>query len=252
MLWFVMSAAALALVYRIGGVKRLHELPPTPHLVALLALIALHLPAARLAARVTGRRSGRLSSVQGRVRWRWLATCLVIAVAVAAPQLVVIVVWAGTHSGLAGWPSLLPQLALVLLLVPLQAAGEEYFYRGTLMQCVGSFTRSRWPPAIVSVAAFTAMHRLRPEIVMSIGAFAASTAWLTLRTGGLEAALATHITTNVAAMGLSAATTGLRPEINQHMHWLAVAVSLATTAIYAVAIARLARRVPDLCDAARA
>ena len=65
-----------------------------------------------------------------------------------------------TGDHFAGWGAFLPQLALVLVLVPIQATAEEYFYRGTLMQAVGSFTRTAWLPAIISTAAFTVVARL--------------------------------------------------------------------------------------------
>ena len=132
--WILLNAILLPVVYRIAGVKKLKELSPLWSMVATLALIALLLPAVLLAARATKRRIGTLSSVKGHLRWRWLGTCLGAAVAVRALPVALGVLGVATGDHFAGWDVFLPQLGLVLVLVPVQATAEEYFYRGTLMR----------------------------------------------------------------------------------------------------------------------
>jgi membrane protease YdiL (CAAX protease family) len=238
--WLVLVGVTFAVLHRITGVKKLRDMPPAAAMIATLGMLAVLLPATLLAARVTGRRIGSLSSVQGHLRWRWLLTCLGVALAVRAIPVALGVIGVVAGDRFAGWSAFLPQLAIVITLVPLQAAAEEYFYRGTLLQCVGSFTGSPWVPAIISTVAFTVSHGFRPEIIIAITAVGASSAWMTLRTGGLEAAMGHHIVLNVSVMALSAATTGLEIGHNAHVHWLGVVMSVATVGIYTAVIARIA------------
>jgi len=246
--WIVLTMVLIAVAYPIAGVKHVKEMSPLPRMVVTLAGIALLSPAVLLAARATKRRIGTLSSVKGHLRWRWLGTCLSAALAVRALPVALGVLGVVTGDHFAGWGAFLPQLGLVLVLVPIQAAGEEYFYRGAVMQAVGAFTWSAWEPAILSTAAFTVSHGFRPETVIAIGAIGASSAWMTLRTGGLEASLGYHIVLNVSVMGLSTATTGLEPGHNDHVHWLGVALSIASVAIYTAVIAQLAKSLPPGSD----
>lgn len=246
--WFLILLIAMPVIHKVAGVAKLKELAPLPQMAMTLAVIALLLPAVWVAALATERPIGTLSSVKGRLRWRWLGTCLGAALAVRALPVALGVLGVATGDHFAGWHAFLPQLALVLVLVPFQATAEEYFYRGTLMQTVGSFTRSAWLPGIVSTAAFTVSHGFRLETVIAIAAIGASSAWMTVRTGGLEASLGHHIVLNVSVMALSAATTGLKPGHNDHVHWLGVAMSVATVAIYTAVIAQLAKSLPPGSD----
>jgi membrane protease YdiL (CAAX protease family) len=47
---------------------------------------------------------------------------------------------------------------VTLLLVPFQAAAEEYLFRGWLLQAFGAFMRTPWPGILIGAAAFTALH----------------------------------------------------------------------------------------------
>ncbi len=149
---------------------------------------------------VHGIRPRFLSSVGGGIRWRWLLRC----VAVILP------LWA-LYAGLAAlagpptsarpdhWAAL---LVIVLLMTPLQAAGEEYLFRGWIMQNVGAwFARPMLglvASLIVSAAAFSAAH-LSPDpwILGTIACLGLAAGIATWRTGGLEAAIAIHAVNNV-------------------------------------------------------
>src|SRR5688572_25429216 len=100
---------------------------------------------------IQGRPAGTVSSVTGRLRLRWLGLCLAVAVPAAA-----VLIAGGTGLsyltapgsdaadlplGPVGTSALVTGLLLTVLLVPLQAAGEEYFCRGWLLQAVGAYTR---------------------------------------------------------------------------------------------------------------
>jgi membrane protease YdiL (CAAX protease family) len=113
-----------------------------------------------------------------------------------------------------GWHAFWPPLLMIVLLVPFQAAAEEYVFRGWLLQSIGSFTGegralgrifgSPWPAIIVSSVPFVAGHAYTDWGILDIGAFAVIAAWVTVRTGGLEAAIALHVVNNMTGMILSA------------------------------------------------
>jgi membrane protease YdiL (CAAX protease family) len=87
-------------------------------------------------------------------------------------------------------------------------------FRGWLLQAVGSFTAegrrlgrvfgTPWPAIILSSLPFVAGHAYTDWGLLDIGAFAVVTAWITVRTGGLEAGIALHVVNNMVGMALSA------------------------------------------------
>ncbi|WP_146197022.1 CPBP family intramembrane glutamic endopeptidase [Serinibacter arcticus] len=188
---------------------RLLAIDATDSLVLVLSLasIAVWLPAVAGALRIAGMRPiGHVSSVVLRLRWRWLLTCSVLAVATLALSL-------GLSFGLGAlvgqnatpvWTSFdrlwLP-LLIIILLVPFQAAAEEYVFRGVLVQALGSWLpRRAWSRVIVVVVptiAFVLSHGYGLWGLLDVGVFALAAMWVTLRTGGLEAAIALHVVNNV-------------------------------------------------------
>lgn len=196
-----------------GDVLFTHELA---NLFTLIASIAILLPVVLLAALVIDRRPiGSLSSVQGSLRWRWLALCLLpaigyIAAALGASYLVELVVDVpeGDSGSWPGWTQFWPALLIIVLVVPVQAAAEEYAFRGWLLQAVGSWTArfgsSPWPAILISAVPFIVGHGYTDWGPVDIGLFAVATAWVTVRTGGLEAAIALHIVNNLTGMTVAA------------------------------------------------
>jgi membrane protease YdiL (CAAX protease family) len=174
-----------------------------------LGSIILVLPFVPLALRIagirpTGVRVNILHSVLLRLRWRWLLVSLVPAAAVW------ILTFAGQIGiGLALGDELLPfstdvptyllSVLIVLLLVPVQAATEEYIYRGVLMQSVGAWVR--WAPVtiLVSAALFGVSHAYDSWGILTVIVMGIGFAVVTIRTGGLEAGIAMHTVNNVAA-----------------------------------------------------
>ena len=103
--------------------------------------------------------------------------------------------------------SFLPFAILSLLLIPIQSSTEELIFRSYLMQGFGLLSRRPWLPLGISSIAFALLHIANPE-VMSYGlgtmmAFYLSMGlllgWVTLRSGGLEAALGLHAANNLYA-----------------------------------------------------
>ncbi|MFE6997522.1 CPBP family intramembrane glutamic endopeptidase [Microbacterium sp. NPDC057659] len=180
---------------------------PVTFVVAMLSIILL-LPALLIASRiVAGRGLGLLSSVTGRLRWGWMLRCLGLAAAIFALQTSVsmgVSLAQGEDLFVAGvtagpWPMLL----LVILLVPLQSATEEYVFRGFLMQAVGSWLKHPAFAILLPLPLFVFGHLYDVWGLLSVAAFALAAGWLAWRTGGLEAGIALHVVNNVSIFVLS-------------------------------------------------
>ncbi|MCL8010907.1 CPBP family intramembrane glutamic endopeptidase [Streptomyces sp. AS02] len=218
--------------------------------LALLS-IALWIPVVLLAARWVQRRpAGTVSSVTGGLRWRWLGLCLAVALPVAAASLGISLLLpesevSGPELTWAGLSPFLLGLASVCLLVPFQAAAEEYVFRGWLVQAVGAWCRSAWVAVIPQALLFAAAHGWgTPWGFADLVVFGLVTGLLTIRTGGLEAAIALHVLNNLLAMGVMSAIAGglASEETAADMNWMMVAVDVPMVALYAAVVLWLARR----------
>ncbi len=90
----------------------------------------------------------------------------------------------------------------MVFLIPLQAAGEEYFFRGWIMQNVGSWFRNPMVGLVVgltvSVVSFSWAHGSPDVWVLgSLAVFALTAGIATWRTGGLEAGIVIHAVNNI-------------------------------------------------------
>lgn len=185
-----------------------------PLLVAvLLGTIALMLPAYLLASLiVNGRPLGFVSSVAGRLRWGWMLGCAAIATVIALALTALSALLPADESADLGGvvapaqnPQLLATLVVLLLIVPLQAAAEEYVFRGYLQQAIGRWLRHPLFAILLPVPLFVLGHLYDPLGQLSVGLFAVAAGWLTWRTGGLEAAIALHVVNNLLAFLLGLA-----------------------------------------------
>jgi membrane protease YdiL (CAAX protease family) len=174
-----------------------------------LGSIILVLPLIPVALRIAGIRPAGvrvsiLHSVLFRLRWRWLAVSFIPAA----------VVWIVTFAaqlgiGIAAGEQLLPfstdvptyllSVLIVVLLVPIQAATEEYLYRGVLLQSVGAWVRFAPVTIVVSAVLFGLSHAYDVWGILSIVAMGIGFAYAAIRTGGLEAGIALHTVNNIAA-----------------------------------------------------
>lgn len=187
-----------------------------PFLLALtLGVIVLMLPAYVLASLiVNGRRVGLVSSAAGRLRWRWMLLCgavaVVISVALSALS-ALLPAEAGDPGGVVppeANPALWATLAVVLVLIPLQSAAEEYVFRGYFQQAIGRWLRHPAFAILLPVPIFVLGHLYDPLGQASVAVFAIAAGWLTWRTGGLEAAIALHVVNNLLAFLLALAGLG--------------------------------------------
>jgi membrane protease YdiL (CAAX protease family) len=174
--------------------------------------IAVLIPVVMLAVLITGPRPvGYLSSVTGRLRWSWLGTTALMSFAVFAVTIgLTVVITELVDPASSPAPTdvdgrLVVVIVLVLLLTPFQAAAEEYVFRGYLLQLIGSWTRFAIIPIVLSVLPFVAGHAYGVWGLVDVGIFGLTAAFLTVRTGGLEAAISAHVANNVVLLLLDAA-----------------------------------------------
>jgi len=153
---------------------------------------------------------GLLSSVVGRIRWRPLAWFALVAVVLelisfAIIQLGDVPLAIGERHGGGMAPDAIAVVLVTLLTSPIQAAGEEYYFRGYLLQAVGAYARSWVLAVLVTGLLFTAAHGIwpweSPALFVDRLAFGLVAGLLAVRTGGLEAGIASHAAnTNVTTL----------------------------------------------------
>lgn len=183
---------------------------PISTLVVDLMLATL-IPAAGLATWAVHRiRPGFVSSVVGRLRWRWLLRCTLVVFPVWVLYLgVTTLLDPPTPGRPAQWGLL---LALAVVVTPFQAAGEEYLFRGWLVQNVSGYFRHPMVglvvSTVVSAGLFSLAHgSLDPWVIASISTLAVAACYANWRVGGLEAGIALHLVNNVT-VGVLTTTIG--------------------------------------------
>jgi membrane protease YdiL (CAAX protease family) len=180
------------------------NLSPTAFVAVNLSLIVL-IPLSGLTIWIVHRIRPRfVSSVAGGIRWRWLARCALVVLPLWLVYLALGLLVAPPESSRPD--SWLALLVIVLIMTPFQAAGEEYFFRGWLMQNIGAWFARPIVGLVVSVAVstvvFAAAHGSPdPWILGSIGCLAVAAGIAAYRTGGLEAGIAMHAVNNLLAFG---------------------------------------------------
>lgn len=227
---------------------------PVGMLVNNLSL-ALGIPVALLATWAQRSRPGLVASVAGRLRWRLvlgsagLGAAAILLLGFGLPLAIEAVVPGPSED----WvldpdPAWLGLAAVVLLTTPLQAAGEEYFFRGWLSQTVGSWCRSRWLavalPLVVSATLFALAHGTQNGWLFAdrliFGVVASLLVW---RTGGLECAIGLHVVNNLLAFGWAIASGTVDESLLiTEVSALDGALSIGSTVVAAVVVLAWARR----------
>ena len=183
----------------------------------LLFSISLSIPVMMLGSwLVSGVRPGFLASVAGRIRWRWLLAMFGVSIAVLVLAVLlglVLPTSAGeTDTGGGGLNDIdstaIWFLVFVILLVPFQAAAEEYVFRGLLTQGFGSIGTNLRIARVVAVVGpaviFAAFHGDQSvPIFIDRFAFGIVAGVLAITTGGLEAGIAYHVVNNWLAFVLA-------------------------------------------------
>lgn len=213
-----------------------------------LGLAALIVVAAALARLLYGVRLRWLSSTKPSLRWRWLLSCVAIAVVVWSLFLV-----AGTAGAYATRDEPLDAavwgfLVVVVLTTPLQAAGEEYVFRGLLLQGAGATRLPVSVCCVVSGVLFAVAHlQFDPQLFADRLLLGVALAFLAVRTGGLEAGIAIHAVKNLAVLVptglLGTADDALDPQAVSWLPFIVDAVLLAVVVPWVLVAAR--RRTSD-------
>jgi membrane protease YdiL (CAAX protease family) len=101
-------------------------------------------------------------------------------------------------------PRLLPFAVIALVLLPLQTAAEELFFRGYLLQGVGLLNRQPLALAVLSGLLFAIPHGANPEVAADFWivmgfyfVFGAAMTLVTLLDNGLELAIGVHAANNL-------------------------------------------------------
>lgn len=133
---------------RIAASMQVDQVTPSSMLYLNLTLASLTVLAMLIVRRVHGLSPRWLASVLPGMRWKFFFACLglgVIALAVSQAVQALLPGDPTENPGQAELPTgqLLATAIVILLTTPLQALGEEYGFRGYLMQAFGSFFRSR-------------------------------------------------------------------------------------------------------------
>lgn len=220
-----------------------YRLPEGP--VSGQLALALLIPVSILLVRyVHGVRPRWLASVQPGMRWRYLLIAFIVALVVLNGVLWVSFAAKGVpafHSGQAGWLGFLLPL---LVASPLQAAAEEVFFRGYLVQALGSATGNKWVGVVGSAVLFALLHGVQnPALFSHRLAFGLIAGALVVVTGGLEAGIAAHIVNNLAAYGYALFSSSLEElKAVTAITWTDAAWDIAGFAAFAVVAWWIGRR----------
>jgi uncharacterized protein len=249
-LWFLLRGEPV-----LAGMERLLDLnDPTPAGLAYLNLsLAAAIPLTWFVVKVVhGLRPAWLSSIRPRLRWRFLVACLGVSVVALIATLLVAALLPGqgetgdVSGDLNDFTSTTRDFLIVLvLLTPLQAAGEEYAFRGYLTQAFGGWFHSRWVAVVASAFLFGLAHGVGQSVPIFFDRFAFGlvAGILVVLTGGLEAGIAMHVLNNWLAFGLALAYGDMASTLTPTGgSWWSIPVTLTQSLVYLWLTLLVARR----------
>jgi membrane protease YdiL (CAAX protease family) len=183
-----------------------------------------------------------LMSVQPGIRWRYLLVCLVVAL-VSLNGVLLLSQLASGRPAFDVQPGYWGFVAVILLTSPLQAAAEEIFFRGYLMQALGSVVARPWFGVVTSALVFALMHGTQNVALfvnrLAFGLLAGVLVWWV---GGLEAGIAAHVANNVVAFVWAGLTTSIATlRAKRSLTWVESGVQILGFVLCAVAALLVAR-----------
>ena len=199
-----------------------------------------------------GMRIGWSSSVLGRLRWRlfpWYTLLALATLGVGIGVSLSLALMQGEEAGSPvasyGW-----LLVVVFLTTPLQAAAEEYLFRGYLSQAVAGWVRRPQAGAVLAALVTGSLFSLAhvpPDLpsflyYFLVGVAASAVVWLT---GGLEAAIALHTVNNVVIFVLAGALgedVMASAESTAGVSWFDAVLTLVAMGAFVALVARSRRR----------
>ncbi|HSX67005.1 CPBP family intramembrane glutamic endopeptidase [Nocardioides sp.] len=193
---------------------------------------------------------GFVVSIAGRIRWRYLVGCLGLSVIALMATLVVgALLPSGTREQLSATTTftldarMVALLLTVGLLTPLQAAGEEFVFRGYLTQAFGALFPTAVAVLLPALLFALAHGSQSAPIFVDRLAFGVIAGLLVVLTGGLEAGIAMHVVNNWLAFGVAILTGGLGEALQPTGGtWWSLPGTLTQSLVYLALAVWLARR----------
>jgi uncharacterized protein len=243
----------------------LSKVTPWNMLYLNLSLASLVL-VAWLVVRVVHRLRPRwLASVLPGMRWKFFFACVGLAVIALGASIVVGMLLPHDANDFSGTPhmptgQLLATAVVILFTTPLQAMGEEYGFRGYLMQAAGSFVDgvaeglglSRRAASIVSCTVallitsglFALAHGVQNfPLFFDRFTFGLIAGLIVILVGGLEAGIALHILNNLLAFGVAIALNQLDSTLNvSEASWWQLPLTITQNGVFLVLVLLVARR----------
>ena len=190
-----------------------------------------------------------LTSVVPKMRWTFFFICVGFSVVALIAQVVVSLLLPGSQEGDMGALNDFTRTSIilaviVLLTTPFQAAGEEYVFRGYLMQALGSLFNNKWVALLSTATLFAMAHGVQNfPLFFDRFMFGLIAGWLVLRTGGLEAAIAMHILNNFLAFGFALSFGDLTDSLTvSEVGWSNIILTVTQAGTYAVLVLFAAKR----------
>jgi len=191
-----------------------------------------------------------LTSVGPKMRWKFFFICIGISVIALIAQVIVSMLLPGAQEAdmtqeVNDFTATTAILALIVLLTtPFQAAGEEYVFRGYLMQALGSLFNNKWVALMVTSTLFATAHGVQNfPLFFDRFMFGFIAGWLVLRTGGLEAGIAMHILNNFLAFGFALTFSDLSESLNvSEVGWGNIPLTLVQAGTFALLVLFVAKK----------
>jgi len=254
-----------SLSQRITDLASLDKATPWSMLYVNLGLASLVLISWVMVRLVHNLRPRWLSSVRPGMRWKFFFICVGLALVALVVSLVVGTLLPHDPNSVSGTPGvptgrLLATAIVILLTTPLQAMGEEYGFRGYLMQAVGSLTHGVttslgvsqvWATRIavslallVTSTLFALAHGTQNfPLFFDRFAFGLMAGAVVILVGGLEAGIALHILNNLLAFGIAIAFNQLDGTLTvSEVSWWQLPVTIVQNGVFLVLVLFVARR----------
>ena len=237
-------------IERVEDAASLSSVTPSSMLYLNLVLASLTLLTMLIVRVVHGMRPRWLASVRPGIRWRFLWACAGLSVvALAVSTAISLLLPSGpqdTVSGEAAFPTgqLLVTTVVIMLTTPLQAIGEEYAFRGYLMQAFGSLLGNPWIALVATSGLFALAHGAQNfPLFFDRFAFGMIAGVTVILLGGLEAGIALHVVNNLVAFGFAIAFDQLSGTLTvSEASWWQLPVTVVQNGVYLVLVLLLARR----------
>ncbi len=251
---------------RFADSASLDSVTPAAMLYLNLSLASLTLVAMLIVRFIHRLRPRWLSSVLPGMRWKFFFACIglsviALVVSIVVGELVPDQATSELGSGANKITGTLIATAIVVLLTtPLQALGEEYAFRGYLMQAFGSLTHGIatglgiqrvWASRIASGLAlvitsglFALAHGTQNfPLFFDRFAFGLMAGLVVILVGGLEAGIALHILNNLLAFAIAIFFGDLQGALTvSEVSWWQLPVTIVQNGVYLLLVLFLARR----------